>query len=143
MGVGAAVLTLRVEGVPEAWARPRPGRNGGFYSPHKRGVWYQSVVWYARASRPSEPLDGPLSLDVEFIFPRPKDLKKSQVLKWTKPDLDNASKAVWDALTEAGWWVDDARVSEATSRKRYVTGTERPGAVIVLRKLETPMKQGG
>ena len=130
------MLTLRIDGVPEAWARPRPGRNGGYYSPHRQGAWYQTIVWAARCNRPDTPLDGPLALDLEIIFPRPKVLKKNQVLKWTKPDLDNASKSIWDALTEAGWWVDDARVSTATARKRYAAVGEAPGVVIGLREIK-------
>ena len=75
-------------------------------------------------------LDGPLSLEADFIFTPPKSLAKKElkkiksggiVYKTTRPDLtDNLMKAVADALTGIVW-CDDSRICEVKSRKRYGT----------------------
>lgn len=72
-------------------------------------------------SKPDAPLDGPLAVLIEFTFVRPKSRQRKGVgttYKTCKPDLDNAAKAVLDAIGEAGWWVDDAQISVLLLVKR-------------------------
>ncbi|WP_167507045.1 MULTISPECIES: RusA family crossover junction endodeoxyribonuclease [unclassified Mesorhizobium] len=38
---------------------------------------------------------------------------------WPRGDVDNLAKAILDAMTAAGVWLDDAQVVELTCRKRY------------------------
>ena len=120
---------------PKAQARPRFGGRRA-YSP--KTSWYTLVKWEAMKAAPAVPFDGPLQLEVVFIFPRPKSYPKTQNYKWTKPDGDNLVKAVKDALTSAAWWTDDGRVSRCLIEKRYTTGAEQPGAIITMFQLQDP-----
>jgi crossover junction endodeoxyribonuclease RusA len=74
--------------------------------------------------------DVPIRCDLTFYLPRPKShfgtgknaqmLKKSAPTRPTgTPDRDNLDKAVCDAITAAGVWVDDSQVTSGTIRKRY------------------------
>lgn len=72
-------------------------------------------------SKPNAPLAGPLAVLIEFRFERPKSRQRKGLdltFKTCKPDLDNAAKAVLDAIGEAGWWVDDAQVAVLILVKR-------------------------
>ena len=91
--------------------------------------WAQIVYGAALATRPSKPLDAPLRVFLDFIFPRPQAAKK---LAWkaTRPDSDNVAKAVMDALGQAQWWVDDARICDLRVTKRYPQDGEFPGVMI-------------
>lgn len=70
------------------------------------------------------PLGSPVAVDATFLVPYPKGTPKSRRLnnspmpeKW---DLDNKWKAVGDALTIAGWWLDDRYITSLHLRKRRV-----------------------
>ena len=84
-------------------------------SPVKK--WMRDLTACAKQAekRPKEKLSGPLWVTVEFNFKRPKSRPKSHIGKviphTVKPDLDNASKAVLDAVGDAGWWIDDSQIS--------------------------------
>jgi len=80
------------------------------------------------------PLEGPLRVEVTFLFPLPASAKarvKQQVEagEWvphtTKPDADNCIKAVKDGLNGI-LWADDKLISEGVWRKGYgkVPGVE-------------------
>lgn len=88
-------------------------------------------AWGSRA-----PLDEPVCVHMEFVFPRPSahfgSGKNANVLKasapyykTTKPDKDKLERAVNDALTDAGVLRDDCRVVDGGSRKVY---GPKPGA---------------
>lgn len=64
-----------------------------------------------------EPYDGPLLVDVTFYLPKPKRPKFQ--LPAVKPDGDKLQRALGDSLTAAGVIVDDARITQWRSRKRY------------------------
>tara|TARA_A100000171_G_C2103532_1_gene131027 strand:+ start:318 stop:656 length:339 start_codon:yes stop_codon:yes gene_type:complete len=81
-----------------------------------------------------DPLIGPLSLELNFVFTRPKTVKRKG-WKDTKPDLDNVVKACMDALTNANVWEDDKQVCELTARKRWAEPHETPRAEFILKTL--------
>jgi Holliday junction resolvase RusA-like endonuclease len=68
---------------------------------------------------------GPVQLSVYCRFEMPKSWSKKKRtglvgdLHDSKPDADNVLKAVKDALTDCGVWVDDAQVSLAFISKRW------------------------
>jgi Holliday junction resolvase RusA-like endonuclease len=95
---------------------------------------------------PAVPYDVPMRLDVGFYMPRPKAHfrtgKNAGILRddapvWftSKPDRDNLLKSVDDALTQIGFWKDDALAVVGTIAKRYCNGREKPGAVIEFREV--------
>lgn len=78
---------------------------------------------------PPAPLEGPLGLDLAFILPLPKSALKGQhqiiqrggfLYHTKKPDNDNLTKHVMDALSRSGrFWRDDRQVCALTVVKLY------------------------
>lgn len=79
-------------------------------------------------------LDGPLRLVVTFHLTRPGKPKFEEPA--TPPDLSKLVRATEDALTGTVW-VDDARVTSCTSKKRWA-GADGPGAHI---RIETTTEE--
>ena len=59
-----------------------------------------------------------MSLEIEFVFARPKSLPKRVEDHVKKPDLDNLIKAFKDAA-KGILWHDDSQVVQMTARKAY------------------------
>lgn len=96
-------------------------------------------AWGAR-----EPLDVPVRVHMEFVFPRLKShfgtgrnaaaLKPgAPFYKATAPDKDKLERAINDALTDAGVWTDDALVCDGGSRKVY---GPKPGARVWIQTIK-------
>ena len=79
-----------------------------------------------------EALDEDVCVHAEFVFPHLKGHygtgRNAQTLKPstpfyknTKPDKDKLERALFDGLTDAGVWKDDALVVDGGSRKMYGT----------------------
>ena len=133
-----SALYVWVAGVPKAQPRVKPcvrGRHAGVYTPDTADGWKAEVrrAALANCSTP-EPLRGPLSVQLTFLMPRPKS-RKGDVWHATKPDGDNLTKAVLDALTDAGIWGDDAQVARQLVQKLYATGTNDAGCAIIIERL--------
>ena len=78
------------------------------------------IAWEAR-KHIKEPLNGPVSVSMEFYFPTPKRKKTAEergIYPTVKPDIDNCVKGVFDALNGIAW-KDDNLVVEQQSIKRY------------------------
>jgi len=73
-------------------------------------------------------LSGAVHVVVEFYLPRPQGQPKGRrTLPITMPDLDKTVRSTLDALKIAGVYTDDARVTDLTTRKRYVVQDEALG----------------
>ena len=72
-----------------------------------------------------EMLDEPCRVYLGFTMPRPK--RPRWWVPAVKPDLDKLTRAVFDALTDAGVWRDDSRVVRMEVTKKYES--EEEGAV--------------
>lgn len=134
-------------GIPKGQPRPKAfsrGGRAGVYDPGTAEGWKGQVALAAKDKRPQEPWDGPIEMILEFRFPRPKwhygTGKNSGAVKWSspmyvtgKPDSDNLAKAVLDAMTQLGFWRDDAQVARISIVKYYTTF--QPGCDILLGKL--------
>jgi Holliday junction resolvase RusA-like endonuclease len=134
-----AVITFYVRGDPKPQPRQRsfvvrgPGGkpvmvNGQpmvrAYDPGSAEGWKSLIATAAAPHRPPEPLEGPLCVSMDFWFRRPKYLitraSPDGVIPHTaKPDCDNCSKAVLDALTVLGFWNDDNCVYTLVVEKFY------------------------
>ena len=128
--------TIRVDGIPAPQARPRLFVAGGHaraYSPKTN--WFSLVYAKALENRPKAPMDGPIGIACRFIFPRPKSVKKDEIWKYSRPDIDNLIKACMDALGEARWFIDDGRISSLSILKCYDGELDPPGAVIHMYRL--------
>ncbi len=62
-------------------------------------------------------LAGPVAMVVVFTMPRPQSAPKKAIAPVKRPDLDKLVRAVWDSVTAAGLWGDDAQVVELHTQK--------------------------
>lgn len=92
-------------------------------------AWRDVVAFCAQTAAPPKLMDGPVSVHIDFVLPRPKSLPKKIPDWWhiKKPDVDKLTRAVLDALTGVVFR-DDSQVVEVLARKSYGT----PGAEIVV-----------
>lgn len=134
---------IEVATIPVGQPRPRVAKIGGHaraYTPTNHPVHqFRSDVRCEAVKRIAAPLDGPLSVEVLMLFPRPKSMCwKSRPMPRTwhvkRPDADNCAKAVLDALNAIAWH-DDSQVASLTVRKCYASGSEPPACVIEIRDM--------
>ena len=114
------MISFDVRGIPKAQPRPRAARRGRFvhvYNPDTADAWKRAVSVTANRHAPAAPLEGPVHLQLHFRLPAPKRCKVTQQPHAHKPDLDNLAKAVMDALTQCGFWIDDGQVCRITASK--------------------------
>lgn len=64
--------------------------------------------------------DVPVSVRITFLMPRPKTVKRH--MPTVPPDIDKLCRAVLDALTDVGVWVDDSQVVDLGATKIYASG---------------------
>lgn len=64
--------------------------------------------------------DVPVSVHITFLMPRPKTVKRH--MPTVPPDIDKLCRAVLDALTDVGVWVDDSQVVDLGATKIYASG---------------------
>ena len=87
-------------------------------------------------TRPPLPRDTAFSVEVDFVFERPKSVRRKH--HTVKPDRDNLDKLVMDAITRAlvnglgGPWWDDCQVARGAVCKRYAKPGEAAHVRIVL-----------
>lgn len=108
--------------------------------------WREVVGWEAKAAmrrtrHPGWLHNEPVSLTMEFVFPRLKGHPKT----WTpphvsRPDGSKLQRAVEDAFTVVRLWHDDAQVSEWHGKKRYAEILERAGVWITVKGMAPTAK---
>jgi len=94
----------------------------------------KSLVISAFSAMRHAPLVGPVEMNLQFLFQRPK---KDAIRFWrdNQPTLNNLDKSVLTALTLARAWLDDAQVVRLQSLKRYALPDEVPGVHIEIASL--------
>lgn len=123
-------IQLQVLGEPTAQKRHRSVRMGSFnrqYDPSAadKGDFLSIVQKHA----PDAPYAVPLQVDLQFYFTRPKSHyktgKNAHLLKdnppeyhTSRPDVDNLSKFVMDALNKI-YWKDDSYIVSLNVQKMY------------------------
>ena len=140
-------ITFRVDGTPKAQPRPRAfARKFGdgtvaarVYDSGTAEGWKSLIAAAVLPLRPAAPLDGPIRLDADFYFPRPKymagrKVPDGEIPHTARPDRDNLEKALLDCLTTVGVFVDDCQVCAGEVRKFYASKADRPGAVIAIQQ---------
>lgn len=127
------------KGQPRARAFAMKGKGGKYtarmYDAGTAEGWKQAVVVAGDTCKPKSPITVPVELELSFYMPRPLRLKKPNsphdpIPFVSKPDADNLAKAVMDAMTVAGWWVDDCQVVELSVRKSYSYLNGRSGVAV-------------
>jgi len=94
----------------------------------------------ARAVYQGPPLQGPIWLEVDFVFPRTcnqiwKTKSMPRLRHAKKPDRENCEKALLDALTGI-LFVDDCQVCDGPVRKWIASGDEQPHVEVTIRCLD-------
>lgn len=80
------------------------------------------------------PIRGPVSLELEFVMPRPAATPKRRTPPAIKkPDVDKLIRAVLDALTKVVW-ADDSVIVEVRASKRLAEIDGQPGCRILVRE---------
>lgn len=88
--------------------------------------WMDRVEFYARCIFDQEPWTGPVDVELIVVRKFPSDMSnddrgrclRGEILPEKKPDNDNVEKAIFDAMSGVVY-VDDAQVTDNTTRKRY------------------------
>lgn len=120
------VMTIHVLGLPQPKGSKKGYNRGGHVvlvddNAATLKPWQYEVkraAYDVRKAFGILPIVGPVALRIVFVFPRTSDARKRDFWKVKKPDGDKLERAVWDALTEAGVFFDDAQVCDWACRKR-------------------------
>lgn len=122
-----------INGEPIAQERARFTTRGGFaraYDPAKSRRAKADILGQVKMAMRTQfdfkPLENAIELTLTFYRPMPKgkskkwreNAKNGVVLPTSRPDVDNYTKLVKDALN--GYlWLDDSQVTDVIARKRY------------------------
>lgn len=83
------------------------------------------------ASGQTGPLEGAVSVCLNFVMPRPASTPKRRTPPAIKrPDIDKLCRAVLDAIASAGVYRDDSQVIALAAYKRIAQVGETPGVEI-------------
>lgn len=135
-----SVIEVRVYGVPapqgSKTAFVRGGRavvvdGSSAVGRQKLSSWRSEVARECHNERPSEPLSGPLFVNIIFFMPKPKSAPKGKVWCDKKPDIDKLIRSTFDAMTGV-IYNDDSQVVAINARKAYASSEEPPGAIITV-----------
>jgi Holliday junction resolvase RusA-like endonuclease len=114
---------------PTAQMRPKRSKFGRMYKNKKQDTRENQIIGYLIQKKPDSMLEGPLSLVVRAVMPRPKSHfgtgKNSGKLKdsapyWhsCKPDLSNIIKQIEDCM-EGLFFKNDSQIASEIVSKRY------------------------
>lgn len=127
------------QGSKRAMINKATGRAMMLESSSRHKHWRALVALCAQQSkqRPPEPLNEPVIVALSFHFARPKShysiRKTGNLLKMDAPlwatsraigDIDKLQRAVFDAITDAGWIRDDSLIARVVSSKQWTTGRD-------------------
>jgi Holliday junction resolvase RusA-like endonuclease len=119
------VIEFTVPGDAVPWARAGGGRNTPRFTPAKQRNYMGALrMFCAAAMKGKGPLTGPIELSVLAVYGWPTSWSsKKRALpgadwKTSRPDADNLSKIVKDALNTVAW-SDDALVTSLHVWKRF------------------------
>lgn len=137
----ATELTIRAIGRParkgSKTAFVRGGRAQMIEADKNLPAWTKDVIRAAENARRVAgwlTLDDPADVSIVVLLPRPKTVTRPYPDHKSDGDGDKYARAIFDALTEAGVWVDDSRAVDHQVRKRYADDAP-PGAIIRVRSL--------
>lgn len=120
------MIYFTIPGEPVPKGRPRVTKQGIAYTPKKTRE-YEALVKESFLSQvDQEPMEGPVRFAAAFYFKIPKSYTEAQVkeiesgemLKTTKPDLDNCIKSITDALNGLAY-KDDSQIVRIIAAKKF------------------------
>ena len=140
-------LEFRVRGLPAPQGSKTLTRYGALMESSKKvKPWRQDIIHAALEAYAGNPFNEPVSVSIEFIFPRPKSHygtgKNSETIKPKAPlfctsktngDIDKVCRSTFDALSVSSGGsviMDDSLVVSVKALKRYAARYELAGANI-------------
>ena len=148
---GTMTVMLEVHGEPVAQGRPRFSSRGKFvkaYDPEKSRTYKQTLRLYAQdvfLQMPSfKPFDTAINVNIVVRRSIPKSFSKKaraaalsgDLRPITKPDAENYSKGICDALNGI-LWTDDSRITDLHVHKIY---SDNPGVEVYVTGAPAPEK---
>lgn len=123
MNLTGECITLHLETKPMSCPRPRVA-GGRAYMPMNYVQWKSGAVTQIRNQIAALNIEDVVFVDISFVYQRPQSLMRKsdptdRIFKGTKPDLDNITKSVLDALQDAKVIKDDAQVVGIIATKWY------------------------
>lgn len=104
--------------------------------------WREAVKYAALNQRIGKPpINGPVMVRMVFTVRKPTSAPKTRpTFPTSPPDLSKYARATEDALTDAGIWVDDARIIEYSRLAKVFPredpeSLDTPGAIIEVYEL--------
>ena len=138
-------LAFNVPCVPVAQPRQRHRVVGKFvqnFTPVKHPVNAFKAACQSAADSVyrGAPWDGPIRMDLVFVFPRPKRLlwksrQMPRVWHTAKPDRDNCMKSLMDSL-EGRIFRNDSQVCAGDVQKWIASGDEQPHVEVLFERLK-------
>lgn len=137
------MIDIFIPGKPIGKQRPKfNNKTKNTYTP-KETRDYEALVkqCYMQKYRDREPIPAKTPVEVYAYFKIPKSMPKKQVkliennelFPTVKPDTDNISKIILDALNGLAYY-DDNQVTDLTIYKLYATADEKVGVVVNIRE---------
>lgn len=114
------MCTFFIDIKPETKQRPRFNSLTKIVYTPKKTAAYENIISFHSRKHLKEPLDGALSINLNFFFHKPKSNKKNYPAQ--KPDIDNLVKAVLDALNGIAF-KDDSQIVSISCNKRWTNET--------------------
>lgn len=108
--------TFEFQTPPQAQERGRIGKFGNIYIPQKSQNFKASIKSEIDKAWKLEPLHDDLYVEITFRFERPKSVKRPYPS--VKPDVDNCTKILLDALNKK-LWHDDSIIIGLMAMKVY------------------------
>ena len=133
------MIEFTVKGLPVAKGRPRVTRYGT-YTPRKTKDYEKLVQYSFKNQYKGQALQGALKIRIDFYMYIPKNTSKKrrklkndkEVLPTKRPDFDNLTKSITDALNGLAF-EDDNQIVEAHIYKYY---SDEPRAVKKIEKIQ-------
>lgn len=119
-----------------------------FFKDKETQAYLDAITLLARPHAPRQPLAGPIRVDYLFVMERPARLNRKGdfdglIPHVTRPDLDNLQKGTQDALSQAGFWLDDSQICCGYSSKRTSEKTGKARITVTITELnDTPEELG-
>ena len=133
------MIEFTVKGLPVAKGRPRVTRYGT-YTPRKTKDYEKLVQYSFKNQCKGQALQGALKIRIDFYMYIPKNTSKKrrklkndkEILPTKRPDFDNLTKSITDALNGLAF-EDDNQIVEAHIYKYY---SDEPRAVVKIEKIQ-------
>ena len=134
------IFSVTIPGIPVPTPRPRVAFQGGRAHAYISGralAYRHHIIASLRLAGAPRGIANTVAVEVAFALPRPKRLGAGPA-QWhrSRPDVDNLSKSVLDALVDAGVLSDDAVVAELVARKLHAGSSVEPHTTIAVYSLD-------